>query len=128
MRIKCTIKFAGKQDCLLDRYQLCVRHRRTTNDAGAAGSAEDDPNAWFDFTTCLYKNQIATDNITDHRHAFDLTVRYCSALTGQASHHHEPNYVLVPARTYLPLDGATTNALLFAHATGLRQIALVCGV
>lgn len=65
----------GIQDCLLDRYQLCARARE-----GAAAPGSD----WFDFTACVYKNQKAMDTLHDNMKAFNLTVGYCAALTGQS--------------------------------------------
>lgn len=65
----------GIQDCLLDRYQLCARHG-----VGAAAGSD-----WFDFTTCVYRNQAATGTTTDGMRAFNLTVAYCAAASGQDS-------------------------------------------
>lgn len=52
----------GKQDCLLDRLHLCG-------------------NMW-DFTSCLYINQLVTFNNTDNMRGFNTTVKYCSYLWG----------------------------------------------
>ena len=61
----------GLQDCLLVRIQLCARDQVSPTDY-----------KWFDFSACLFKNQKATDTLTDHMRSFDLTVTYCAALTG----------------------------------------------
>jgi len=66
----------GLQDCLLDRIQLCARH-------GHGQHKSSDPNAWFDFSKCIFRNWEATDTITDGMKAFNETVEYCSALSGQ---------------------------------------------
>merc|ERR1711957_304192 len=52
----------GTQDCLLDRIHLCG-------------------NTW-DFTSCLFKNQMATFAIDDNMRGFNTTVDYCSYLWG----------------------------------------------
>jgi len=52
----------GKQDCLMDRVHLCG-------------------NKW-DFTSCLFINQLATFNIDDNMRGFNATVEYCSYLWG----------------------------------------------
>merc|ERR550537_1211356 len=59
----------GLQDCLLDKIQLCAM--RSEEDAGQYYDYK-----WFDFTACLFLNQKATDTITDHMKAFNLTVKY----------------------------------------------------
>jgi hypothetical protein len=63
----------GLQDCLLDRYQLCAER----------GDDPTNNQQWFDFSTCLFRNQKETDTTTDHMKKFDATVRYCSDVTGQ---------------------------------------------
>mmetsp|Transcript_108440 Transcript_108440/g.188224 ORF Transcript_108440/g.188224 Transcript_108440/m.188224 type:complete len:190 (-) Transcript_108440:353-922(-) len=50
----------GAQDCLLDRIHLCG-------------------NKW-DFTSCLFMNQLATFQIDDNMRGFNATVEYCSYL------------------------------------------------
>jgi len=65
----------GVQDCLADRYHLCAMH-------GEKAATPD----WFSFTSCVYLNQAAVDNITDHRHRFHATMQYCSAITSGANY------------------------------------------
>lgn len=63
----------GLQDCLLDRYQLCAQNTDSpTYNKG-----------WFDFTACLFANQIGTDIINDNMESFNKTVKHCSDVTGQ---------------------------------------------
>lgn len=62
----------GLQDCLMDRYNLCAEF---DEDMGK-------DQGWFDFTSCVYRNQKETDTTTDRMRNFNATVRYCSYVTG----------------------------------------------
>jgi len=63
----------GLQDCLLSRYNLCAQHGHNNSQSSSS---------WFDFTVCTFRNQQATSLTTDGMAAFNLTIRYCAALTG----------------------------------------------
>lgn len=56
----------GTQDCLMDRIHLCAK--------------EDNGMNW-DFTSCLFMNQLVTTNKTDHMFGFNKTFEYCSAVS-----------------------------------------------
>lgn len=65
----------GLQDCLMDRYNLCAEFGQETKDQG-----------WFDFTSCVYRNQKETDTTTDQMKRLNATVEYCSYVTGLDYH------------------------------------------
>jgi len=59
----------GAQDCLLDRIHLCG------NKLGGFGNFSN-----WDFTSCLFMNQLATFQVNDQMRGFNATVQYCSYL------------------------------------------------
>lgn len=61
----------GLQDCLLDRFHLC---------GNKLGNAANSFN--WDFTACLFLNQLATFQVDDHMNGFNSTIEYCSHLWG----------------------------------------------
>lgn len=62
----------GLQDCVLDRYHLCAQ--------GFDPSFEGQH--WFDFTNCLFRNQVESDVTDDDLNFFNATLRYCSYVNG----------------------------------------------